>query len=57
MIKIGMLGETGYTGVELLRLLAAHPPVELELITSRGQAGKPARAKGRRRSICGMLLS
>ncbi len=40
MIKAGIVGGTGYTGVELLRLLAAHPEVELKVITSRSEAGK-----------------
>src|SRR5262245_45223703 len=35
MIKVGIVGGTGYTGVELLRLLAAHPQVKLTSITSR----------------------
>lgn len=39
MIKVGVVGGTGYTGVELLRLLAQHPEVELRAITSRGEAG------------------
>ncbi len=39
-IKIGILGGTGYTGVELLRLLAVHPQAELRVITSRAEAGK-----------------
>ena len=39
MIKVGIVGGTGYTGVELLRLLAQHPEVELTAITSRGEAG------------------
>ena len=39
MIKVGIVGGTGYTGVELLRLLAQHPHVELHAITSRGDAG------------------
>jgi N-acetyl-gamma-glutamyl-phosphate reductase len=38
-IKVGIVGGTGYTGVELLRLLAVHPHVELSAITSRGDAG------------------
>ena len=38
-IKVGIVGGTGYTGVELLRLLALHPNVELTTITSRGDAG------------------
>jgi len=40
MIKVGIIGATGYTGVELLRLLAAHPVVEVSAITSRQQSGK-----------------
>ena len=40
-IKIGIVGGTGYTGVELLRLLALHPQAELSVITSRGEAGQP----------------
>lgn len=39
-IKVGIIGGTGYTGVELLRLLVRHPDVELSLITSRSEAGK-----------------
>ncbi len=39
MIKAGIVGGTGYTGVELLRLLAMHPAVELVAITSRGEKG------------------
>ena len=39
MIKVGIVGGTGYTGVELLRLLATHPGVELAVITSRGEKG------------------
>ena len=41
MIKVGIVGGTGYTGVELLRLLAQHPNVELQAITSRSDAGTP----------------
>ena len=39
MIKVGVVGGTGYTGVELLRLLAGHPQVEVVAITSRAEAG------------------
>lgn len=39
MVKVGIVGGTGYTGVELLRLLAQHPRAELRFITSRGEAG------------------
>lgn len=41
MIKVGIVGGTGYTGVELLRLLATHPDVSLEVITSRSENGMP----------------
>ncbi len=41
MIKIGIVGGTGYTGVELLRLLATHPQASLQVITSRSEAGTP----------------
>src|SRR3954471_6212757 len=39
MVKVGIVGGTGYTGVELLRLLVQHPEVELRAITSRKEAG------------------
>jgi N-acetyl-gamma-glutamyl-phosphate reductase len=41
MIKVGIVGGTGYTGVELIRLLARHPGARVEVITSRSEAGKP----------------
>jgi N-acetyl-gamma-glutamyl-phosphate reductase len=41
MIKVGIVGGTGYTGVELLRLLAQHPEAQLQVITSRKEAGMP----------------
>ena len=40
MIKVGIVGGTGYTGVELLRLLVSHPEISLEVITSRTEAGR-----------------
>ena len=40
-INIGIVGATGYTGAELLRLLSQHPGVRLQVITSRGEQGKP----------------
>ncbi|WP_410474348.1 N-acetyl-gamma-glutamyl-phosphate reductase [Guyparkeria sp. TX1] len=40
MKKIGIVGGTGYTGVELMRLLAHHPEVEVVAMTSRGEAGR-----------------
>ena len=39
MLKVGIVGGTGYTGVELLRLLAQHPDAEVRAITSRKDAG------------------
>jgi len=39
MLKIGIVGGTGYTGVELLRILSQHPEVSIEAITSRKEAG------------------
>ncbi|HEX7748750.1 MAG TPA: N-acetyl-gamma-glutamyl-phosphate reductase, partial [Bordetella sp.] len=40
-IKVGIVGGTGYTGVELLRLLSQHPHIELTAITSRKEDGMP----------------
>ena len=42
MIRAGIVGGSGYTGGELLRLLHFHPQVELTQITSRAQAGRYA---------------
>ncbi|TBU94842.1 N-acetyl-gamma-glutamyl-phosphate reductase [Stutzerimonas kirkiae] len=39
MVKVGIVGGTGYTGVELLRLLAQHPLAEVAVITSRSENG------------------
>ena len=44
MIKAGIIGGTGYTGMELLRLLITHPHAEITVVTSRNQAGKPVDA-------------
>ncbi len=41
MINVGIVGGTGYTGVELLRLLAMHPEARVQAITSRSEAGVP----------------
>ena len=40
MIKVGIVGGTGYTGVELMRILAQHPQVTLQVVTSRSEAGR-----------------
>lgn len=39
MVKVGIVGATGYTGVELLRLLALHPGARVSAVTSRKEAG------------------
>src|SRR3712207_4076953 len=39
-LRIGILGASGYTGVELLRLLAGHPHARIELLTAERHAGK-----------------
>lgn len=40
MISVGIVGATGYAGLELLRLLSAHPQARLTALTSRQEAGK-----------------
>jgi N-acetyl-gamma-glutamyl-phosphate reductase len=40
-IRVAVVGATGYTGGELLRLLAAHPGVTVTVVTSEQSAGKP----------------
>lgn len=42
MISAAIVGGTGYTGIELIRLLSAHPKVSLDLLTSRSEAGTRA---------------
>ncbi|MCC6201569.1 MAG: N-acetyl-gamma-glutamyl-phosphate reductase, partial [Gammaproteobacteria bacterium] len=41
MIKTGIVGGSGYSGADLLRLVAAHPHLSLHVVTSRGEAGMP----------------
>ncbi|MEX0697067.1 MAG: N-acetyl-gamma-glutamyl-phosphate reductase [Dongiaceae bacterium] len=40
-LRVGILGASGYTGAELVRLLARHPQVEIRLLTADRQAGRP----------------
>jgi len=40
MLAVGVVGGTGYTGAELLRLLVMHPQVDLKYVTSRSESGK-----------------
>src|SRR5437868_4141337 len=42
MVKVGIIGASGYTGVELLRLVAGHPDMELAWATGDSQAGTRA---------------
>ncbi|MFG0587934.1 N-acetyl-gamma-glutamyl-phosphate reductase [Acinetobacter sp. YQ_14] len=44
MISVGIVGGTGYTGVELLRLLLRHPQAQVRVLTSRTEAGKAVAA-------------
>ena len=44
IIRAGIVGGTGYTGIELLRCLSRHPQVELAAVTSRSEQGKPVAA-------------
>ncbi len=39
MISVAVVGATGYTGVELLRILVKHPQVEIKVVTSRSEVG------------------
>jgi len=39
MLKVGVIGGTGYTGIELLRLLVEHPQVNIKVVTSRAEQG------------------
>ncbi len=41
MLRVGIIGASGYTGVELARILFTHPDCELTVVTSRQYAGKP----------------
>ena len=42
-LKIGVLGASGYTGADLVRLLATHPNAEIRVLTANQQAGQPMR--------------
>tara|TARA_B100000676_G_C17985259_1_gene791520 strand:+ start:99 stop:1175 length:1077 start_codon:yes stop_codon:yes gene_type:complete len=41
LVKAAVVGGSGYTGIELIRLLLVHPGVELVTVTSRAEAGRP----------------
>ena len=40
-MRVAVVGASGYTGLELLRLLVRHPELEIEALTSERQAGTP----------------
>ena len=44
MKSAGIVGATGYTGVELMRILSSHPGVDLRVVTSRAEQGRPVSA-------------
>ncbi len=57
MLRVGIVGATGYTGYELIRLLTGHPEAEISILTSRQYAGDPISEvfpslKGRIQSRC-----
>lgn len=58
MIDVGIIGATGYTGAELLRLLARHPQVRVRIVTSRKEAGRPvAELFPALRGVCDRLFT
>ncbi|MDY8107815.1 N-acetyl-gamma-glutamyl-phosphate reductase [Fulvimarina sp. 2208YS6-2-32] len=42
-IKVGVLGASGYTGADLMRLALRHPAIELTVLTANSHAGKPVK--------------
>lgn len=58
MIRAGIVGGTGYTGVELLRILVLHPQVEVAVVTSRSDAGTRVDAQyPSLRGLCDVLFT
>ncbi|MEE8276026.1 MAG: N-acetyl-gamma-glutamyl-phosphate reductase, partial [Alphaproteobacteria bacterium] len=43
-VRVGILGASGYTGADLVRLLAGHPQASIELLTANTHAGEPMAA-------------
>jgi len=41
MTRVGVIGATGYTGIELVRLLSRHPKVQLTALTAEKNVGQP----------------
>jgi len=54
MIRVAIVGASGYTGAELIRLLGRHPSVEIGAVTSRGQDGEPVDRQFPSLSGCGL---
>lgn len=58
MVRVGIVGGTGYTGVELLRILALHPLVEVVAVTSRSDVGvRVDKIYPNLRGICDLVFS
>lgn len=58
MIRAGIVGGTGYTGVELLRILVLHPDVNVSVVTSRSDAGQRVDAAyPSLRGLCDVLFT
>ena len=58
MIRVGIVGGSGYTGVELVRILSRHPEVALTVVTSRQYAGQRVdEVFPSLRAICGLSFS
>lgn len=57
-VKVGIIGGTGYTGMELLRILASHPHAQVVCITSRSETGNPvAGLFPSLRGVCGLKFT
>ncbi len=54
MVRVAIVGASGYTGVELIRLLRRHPSVKIGAVTSRGQDGEPVDRQFPSLSGCGL---
>ncbi len=58
MVRVGIVGGTGYTGVELLRILVLHPLVEVAVVTSRSDCGtRVDSAYPSLRGLCDVIFS
>ena len=56
-MRAGIIGATGYTGVELVKIIARHSHLELSVITSESYAGKPfSEIYPLMQGVCDMIL-